>query len=72
MTGERAPLHLFESQGENAIRQSPRHELVGHEESGRAGGAVVVHVVDGDPGHAALVQGTLAAGGIACKKNKNF
>ena len=34
-------------------------------QAGGAGGAVVVDVVDGDGGHAELVEDALAAGGVA-------
>ena len=39
--------------------------LAGHVQACGAGGAVVVDVVDGDGGHAELVEDALAAGGVA-------
>ena len=36
-----------------------------HVQSCRAGGTVVVDIVDGDLGHAELIEDALAAGGVA-------
>ena len=43
----------------------PLDELLGHEQRGRAGRAVVVHVVDRDAGEPELVERALAGGGLA-------
>ena len=50
---------------ENAVCGAVRHHVAAHVQTSRASRAVVVHVVDGDLGHAELVEHTLAAGGVA-------
>src|SRR5438876_3385553 len=62
---ERALLHLLEAEGKNAVREAAFDELLAHEERGRAGGAVVVDVIDGNAGETELVDGPLPAGGLA-------
>ena len=42
-----------------------RDHVAAHIQTSRASRAVVVYVVDGDLGHAELVEHTLAAGGVA-------
>ena len=58
---QRSLFHLFESEGEGAIGASAPDELIGEVESGGAGRAVVVDVIDGDARHPGLVKGPLTA-----------
>ncbi len=62
---ERSLLHLFESQRQRAFRQPTLYHLPGQVQRGGAGGAVVVHVEDGDAGQADLVQRALSTRRIA-------
>ncbi|KFY21090.1 hypothetical protein V491_03168, partial [Pseudogymnoascus sp. VKM F-3775] len=50
---------------EDAVCAAMGDDVAADVEAGRAGGAVVVDVVDGDLGHAELVEDALAAGGVA-------
>src|SRR2546426_1427503 len=61
LRSERALLHLLETEREDAVGEASLDQLLGHEEGGRAGRAVVVHVVDGDPSQPELVDGALPA-----------
>src|SRR6266480_5079727 len=61
---ERALLHLLEAEGEDAVSEAALDELLAHEESCGAGGAVVVDVVDGDARETELVDRALPAGGL--------
>ncbi len=63
--GERALLHFLESNGESALVEAALDQVVDEVQSGRAGGAVVVHVVNGNSVHAHLVDGSLPAGRVA-------
>ncbi|MCY1295371.1 hypothetical protein D9M70_447090 [compost metagenome] len=62
---QRARAHLFKAHRQRAVDGAALHGLAREEECRRAGGAVVVDVHDRDPGHADVIQGLLAAGGIA-------
>ena len=82
LVGEGAALHLLESQRQHAVgnawqpcahdaivctpARTAFDELLGQEQGGRARGAVVVDVVDGDAGQPNLVQGALATRRVAC------
>lgn len=62
---EAAGRHLLESDDEDAVGGAVRDGLAGHVETGAPCRAVVVDVVDGDLGHAELVEDSLATGRIA-------
>lgn len=57
--------HLLEPDDQHAVRRSVGDEGPAHVQARGSRGAVVVDVVDGDLGHAELVEDTLAAGGVA-------
>ncbi|KAK1841186.1 hypothetical protein CCHR01_16172 [Colletotrichum chrysophilum] len=57
--------HLLEADDQHAVGGAGGDKGAGHGEAGAAGGAVVVDVVDGDGGHAELVEDALAAGAVA-------
>src|ERR1700735_4672424 len=59
------PFSIFSKPSHHAVRDAALDELLGHEQRGRSGGAVVVHVVDRDAGHAESVERALAAGRFA-------
>lgn len=61
---ERARHHLLEADNHDTVGSARGDEGAAHGEAGRAGRAVVVDVVEGDLGHAELVEDALAAGGI--------
>ncbi len=63
--GQRSLLHLLEAEREHAFGEPTFDELARHEQSRRAGRAVVVDVVDRDPGKAELIDRALAAGRLA-------
>jgi len=65
LDAEGALFHLFETECHRAIGKPALDELLGHEEGGRAGRAVVVDVVDRDARVAELVEGPLPGRGIA-------
>ena len=58
-------LHLLEAANQHAIRQPPFHQLSREVQARRAGRAGVVGVVDGDAGHAELVEDALAGRRVA-------
>src|ERR1019366_4073498 len=58
---ERALLHLLEAERHHAVRDAALDELLGHEQRGRSGRAVVVDIVDWDAGHPESVERALAA-----------
>jgi hypothetical protein len=62
---EGAGVHLLEADDEDAVRAAVGDDVAADVQAGGAGGAVVVDVVDGDLGHAELVEDALAAGGVA-------
>lgn len=62
---KRSWVHLLESNNHHAVSSSVCDDITGEMETGRAGRAVVVDVVDWDLGHAELVEDALAAGGVA-------
>ena len=61
-TLQRAGIHLLESHNQNTIRASMANNISREMKTCRAGRAVVIDVVDGDLGHAKLVEYTLPAG----------
>jgi hypothetical protein len=65
LDAEGALLHLLEAERHRAVRDAALDELLGQEQRRRARGAVVVDVVDRHAGEADLVDGALAAGGVA-------
>ena len=62
---EAAGHHLLEADDHDAVGGARGDQLPRHGQAGAAGGAVVVDVVDGDLGHAELVEDALAAGAVA-------
>jgi len=62
---EGARVHLLEADDEDAVCAAVGDLVAGDVQAGRAGRAVVVDVVDGDLGHAELVEDALAAGAVA-------
>lgn len=62
---ERTGHHLLEADDEDAVGGARGDKGAAHGETGAAGGAVVVDVVDGHLGHAELVEDALAAGRVA-------
>ena len=64
-TGERSRSHLLKSEGNGTVTDPTSNGLSGEEESTGSGGAIVVHVQDGDLGHSDLVESALSAGGIS-------
>lgn len=61
---ETAGGHLLEANDEDTVGSAVSDGLSGHIETGAAGRAVVVDVVDGNLSHAKLVEDTLAAGRV--------
>lgn len=61
---EGAGVHLLETDDEDTVSAAVGDDITADVQAGGAGGAVVVDVVDGDLGHAELVEDTLAAGGV--------
>ena len=57
--------HFLEADHHDAVCCAVGDGFAGHVQPRGAGGAVVVDVVDGDGGHAELVEDALAAGGVA-------
>lgn len=57
--------HLLEADDEHAVARAVGNHVAAHVQTGGAGGAVVVDVVDGDARHAELVEDALAAGAVA-------
>ena len=57
--------HLLEADDHHAVGLAVGDHLAGHVQARGPRGAVVVDVVDGDGGHAELVEDALAAGGVA-------
>ncbi|KFY87906.1 hypothetical protein V498_06977 [Pseudogymnoascus sp. VKM F-4517 (FW-2822)] len=60
-----AGVHLLEADDEDAVRAAVGDDITADVQAGRSGRAVVVDVVDGDLGHAELVEDALAARGVA-------
>ena len=57
--------HLFEPNHHDAIRHTMADHIARHVQARGPRAAVVVDIVDGDLGHAELVEDALAAGGVA-------
>lgn len=57
--------HLFEADDEDTVGGAAGHKRAAHGQTCAAGRAVIVDVVDGDLGHAELVEDALAAGAVA-------
>lgn len=57
--------HLLEANHQDAVGGAVGNGLSRHIQAGRAGRAIVVDVVDGDLGHAELVEDALSTGGVA-------
>lgn len=57
--------HLLEADDEDTIGTAMADELSRHMQTSGAGRAIVIDIVDGDLGHAELIEHTLATGGIA-------
>lgn len=57
--------HLFKAHNHHTIRHSMLDHVPRHMQACRAGGAVVVDIVDWDLRHAKLIEDTLAAGRVA-------
>lgn len=57
--------HLLKANDEHAVSGSMGDHISAHEETSRAGRAVVVNVVDGDSSHSKLVEDALAASAVA-------
>ena len=66
LAAERSLLHLFETEREGAVGAPAADKLEGEVEGRGSRRAVVVDVVDGDAGHAGLVEGPLPACRVAC------
>ncbi|KFX92965.1 hypothetical protein V490_05049, partial [Pseudogymnoascus sp. VKM F-3557] len=57
-------VHLLEADDEDTVSATVGDDITSNVQTGGSGGAVVVDVVDGDLGHAELVEDTLTAGGV--------
>ena len=57
--------HLLETNNQHTVRSTVGNHVAAHVQTGGASGAVIVDVVDGDAGHAELVEDALAACRIA-------
>ena len=61
-----ASCHLLKADDKNTIGHTSPHERSGHVQAGRARGASIVGIVDGDGAHAELIENALARACFAC------